>query len=78
MSDLETSHEGRSVESQQYQERQKKKKAAASKPMKVWYEQVGNKIVKKSKANEKSATTYSTYVGKYTKELWAKVKDKSE
>lgn len=76
MSDLETSHEGRSVESQQYQERQKKKKAAAVKPKSVWYEQVGSKIVKKEKSE--GGTVYSTYVGKYTKELWAKVKDKSE
>jgi len=75
MSDLETSHEGRSIEAEQYHKRQERKKAAP-KAKKAWYEQVGNKIVKREKSD--TGTVYSTYVGRYTKDLWAKVKDKSE
>lgn len=73
MSELESSHEGRAIESKQYQEAQKKKRTA--KPKKVWYEQVGNKVVKKIQGANN--TVYSTYVGKWTKDLWSKVKDKS-
>jgi len=73
MSELETSHEGRAIESKQYQEAQKKKRTV--KPKKVWYEQVKNKIVKKIQSANN--TVYSTYVGRFTKDLWAKVKDKS-
>lgn len=66
MSDLETSHEGRKIESEQYQERQKRK-AAAEKKAESWYEAVGQKVVKKTRSPV-TGNVSSVYVGKLTGE----------
>lgn len=53
----------RETEAQLYHERQerKKKKKAADLPKNQWFELVGNKVVKKTRA--KSGAVYSVYVG---------------
>lgn len=64
MSDtVETSNEARLVESEQYQERQKRKSQAQNNVKEAWYELAsgGRKVVKKTLL--KNGNTFSTYVG---------------
>lgn len=64
MSDIETSHEARAVEAEQYQERQRRKRK--SKENESWYEAVGQKVVKKTRSA--LGHVQSVYVGRLTKE----------
>lgn len=60
MSAVETSAEGRAVESEQYHERQRRKRQP--KELKSWYEAVGQKVVKKTQSE--TGHVYSVHVGK--------------